>query len=75
MSNRLVKNGMGMVKDSGLVLPGANDTLLELVVTRAGVTLKSPLPPIEVCKLLQNISTDLMFNSFQPVDPSKIQPV
>ncbi len=69
MSNRLVKNGMG------LVLPNGSDVLLELVITREGVQLKSPLPPSEVCKLLQNISVDLMFNSFQPVEVPKIQAV
>mgnify|MGYP003547835893 CR=1 FL=1 len=75
MSNRLVKNGMGSVKDSGLVLPGDNDTLLEIVVTKAGVRLKSPLPPNEVCKLLNSISIDLMYQSFQLAEVPKIQPV
>jgi hypothetical protein len=65
MSNRLVKNGMG------LVVP--DEAFLELVVSREGVKLKSPLPPQEVCKLLQNISIDLMFNSFVRVEPPKIQ--
>lgn len=65
MSNRLVKNG------SGLVVP--NESFLELVVTREGVKLKSPLPPQEVCKLLQNITIDLMFNSLVKVEAPKIE--
>lgn len=66
---KLVKNG------NGLVLPVDNDILLELVITKAGIQLKSPLPPNEVCKILNNISTDLMYQSFQPVELPKIQPV
>ena len=77
MSNRLVKNGMGLVKEnSGLVLPGSEDVLVELIVTRAGVQLKAPnVPPNEVCKILNSIATDIMFNSFQPAEVKKIQPV
>jgi hypothetical protein len=73
MSNRSVKNGMGLIKDSGIVLPGDNDLLLEVVVTKAGVRLKSPLPPNEVCKLLYSIGVDLMYQSFQPAEVPKIQ--
>lgn len=65
MSNRLVKNGLG------LVVP--NETFLELEVTREGVKLKSPLPPQEVCKLLQNIAIDLMFNSLVKVEVPKVE--
>jgi hypothetical protein len=67
MSNKLVKNGMG------LVLPNDDVPMLELVITRSGVQLKSPLPPSEVCKLLNNISIDLMFNHFQVREISKIE--
>lgn len=78
MSNRLVKNGMGLVKnDSGLVVPGDNDALLELTVTRVGMQLKSPLPPNEVCKILQSLIIDLMYQSFQPTqqpEPTRIHP-
>lgn len=77
MSNRLVKNGMSAVKNgSGLVLPGSEDVLVELIVTRAGVQLKAPnVPPNEVCKILNSIAVDIMFSSFQPVEKSSIQPV
>ena len=67
MSNRLVKNGMGLV--SSVV----DDVMLSLVVTRGGVQLKSPLPPADVCKLLNNIATDVMFANFQPKEVSKIE--
>lgn len=70
MGNRFVKNGNG--NKSGLVLPNNGDVLLEVVITRAGTQLKSPLPPNEVCKLLQNLCTDLMYQSFQPVEQSKL---
>lgn len=66
MSSRLVKNGMGLVV--------TEEIFLELKVTREGVKLQSPLPPQEVCKLLQNIAIDVMFNSFVKAEPSKIQP-
>jgi hypothetical protein len=69
MSNRLVKNGMGLVASV------EDEVYIELVVSRSGVKLKSPLPPAEVCKLLNNISVDIMFNSFQPAEVPKIQPV
>jgi len=69
MSNRLVKNG------SGLVVPGADDVMLELVITRGGVKLKSPLPPADVCKLLHNLTIDLMFTHFQPAEVPKIETV
>lgn len=68
MSSKLVKNG-----HMGLVVP--DEVYLELVITREGVKLKSPLPPSEVCKLLHNISVDLMFNSFVKVEQPKITPV
>jgi len=66
MSNRLVKNGAGLVVQ--------DEVFLQLTVSREGVKLQSPLPPQEVCKLLQNIAIDLMYNSFVRVEPSKIQP-
>lgn len=65
MSSKLIKNGMG------LVVP--DEVYLELVVSREGVKLKSPLPPNEVCKLLHNITVDLMFANFQQAEASKIQ--
>jgi hypothetical protein len=64
MSNKLVKNGMGLVE--------VDEVFVELVIARSGVKLKSPLPPSEVCKLLQNVATDVMFNSLVKVDPSSI---
>ena len=67
MSNRLVKNGSGLIVQ--------NEVFLELKVTREGVQLQSPLPPQEVCKLLQNIAIDLMYNSFVKLEPPKIQPL
>jgi hypothetical protein len=69
MSSKLVKNGNGI----GLAVP--EEVFLELKVTREGVRLQSPLPPQEVCKLLQSIAIDLIFNSFVKVEPSKIQPL
>lgn len=66
MSNRLVKNGMRMVAQESV--------FLKLTVSQAeGVKLESPLPPQEVCKLLQSIAVDVMFNSLVRVEPSKIQ--
>lgn len=65
MSNRLVKNGMG------LVLP--DEVFLELKISREGVKLKSPLPPAEVCKLLQNVAVDIMFNSLVHVEVPKVE--
>lgn len=65
MSSRLVKNG------NGVVVP--EEVFLELVVTRAGVQLKSPLPPGEVCKLLSNISIDLMYQHFSTKEVPKIE--
>ena len=67
MSNRLVKNGMGLVV--------SDEVFLDLKITREGVKLQSPLPPQEVCKLLQNIAIDLMYNSFVKLEPPKIQPL
>ena len=68
--SRLVKNGMGLVE------PVTNDEpFLELVITRKGVQLKSPLPPAEVCKLLQSIAIDVMFNSFEKAEVARIQPI
>lgn len=67
MSNRLVKNGMG------LAVPDEVST--ELVISREGVKSKFPLPPSEVCKLLQNVAIDVMFNSLQKVEVPKIKPV
>jgi hypothetical protein len=67
MSNRLVKNGIALMEE--------NQPFLELSVSRAGVKLKSPLPPNEVCKLLQSIATDVMFNSFVRVEVPLVQPV
>lgn len=78
MSNRLVKNGMSMVRsnDSGIVLPDDNESLLELVVTKSGVQLKAPrIAPQDVCKILQGIAVDVMFANFQKEDTSKIQSV
>jgi hypothetical protein len=68
-THRLVKNGM----DGGLV--SEEQPLIELIVRRTGVQLKSPLQPNEVCKMLQAIATDLMFNSFVRVEPPLVQPV
>jgi len=68
MSSRLIKNGMGLVQ------PVEDEVYVELVIARSGVKLKSSLPPAEVYKLLNNLSTDIMFNSFQPVEVPKIQP-
>lgn len=67
MSNRLVKNG------SGLVVP--NEVFLELVISREGVKLTSPLPPQEVCNLLQSTAISVMFNSFARVEPPKVEVV
>lgn len=67
--SKLIKNGMG------LVAPVEDEIYVELVIAKSGVRLQSPLPPSEVCKLLNNISVDLMFKSFQPVEVSKIQPL
>jgi hypothetical protein len=65
MSSKLVKNGsIGLVE--------TDEVYIELVIARSGVKLKSPLPPSEVCKLLQNVATDVMFNSLVKVDPSSI---
>lgn len=64
---KLVKNG------NGLVLPGDDAVLLELVIRQSGVQLKSPLPPNDVCKLLSNLSIDLMFAHFQIKEVSKIE--
>lgn len=65
MSNRLVKNGMGLVRDndSGLILP-EGDVILELTISKSGVQLKAPnVPPNEVCKMLNGIATDVMFSA------------
>lgn len=68
MSNRLVKNGMGLID------PVVEEVYIELVVSNKGVKLKSPLPPGEVCKLLHNISIDLLYSSFVKLEPPMIQP-
>ena len=65
MGNRLVKNGMG------LVVP--DEVFLELKISREGVKLQSPLPPAEVCKLLQNVAVDIMFNSLVRVEVPKVE--
>ena len=64
---KLVKNG------NGLVVPGDDTVLLELVIRQSGIQLKSPLPPNDVCKLLSNLSTDLMFQHFQSKEVPKIE--
>lgn len=69
MSDRLIKNGMGLISSV------EDEVYVELIIAKSGVKLKSPFPPSEVCKLLHNISVDLMFKSFQPVEVSKIQPL
>jgi len=69
MSNRLIKNGMGLVESV------EDEVYVELVISKSGVKLRSPLPPAEVCKLLNNISIDLMFKSFQPAEVARIQPI
>ena len=69
MSSRLIKNGMGLVQ------PVEDEVYVELVIAKSGVRLKSPLPPAELCKLLHNLSIDIMFNSFQPAEVPKIQSV
>jgi hypothetical protein len=66
---KLVKNG------NGVIVPEDEVPMLELVITRAGIQLKSPLPPSDVCKLLSNLSVDLMFQHFQPKEISRIEPV
>lgn len=65
MSNRLVKNG------NGVLVP--EEIYLELVISKAGIQLKSPLPPSEVCKLLSNLSIDLMYQHFQQKEVQKIE--
>lgn len=69
MSNKLVKNG-----HEGLIAV-PDELYLELVITRSGVKLKSPLAPVEVCKLLQNVSLDLMFSSLVKVEKPMVQPI
>jgi hypothetical protein len=64
---KLVKNG------NGIIVPDDSEPLLELVVKRTGVQLKSPLPPNEVCKLLNNIATDVMFTTIQSAELPRIQ--
>ena len=64
---KLVKNG------NGVLVPDDSVPLLELVVRQSGVQLKSPLPPNEVCKLLQNISVEVMFAAFKQAEASKIE--
>jgi hypothetical protein len=71
MSSKLVKNGMA---EAGLVAM-TDELYLELVITRSGVKLKSPLAPAEICKLLQNVSIDLMFNSLVKVEKPIVQPI
>jgi len=66
---KLVKNG------NGVIVPGDDTVLLELVIRQSGVQLKSPLHPNDVCKLLQNLSVDLMFSHFQAREVPKIETV
>lgn len=75
MSNRLVKNGMGLVRDnqSGLVLPDNDEVLVKLTITKSGVQLEAPkVPPHEVCKMLNNIATDVMFSALGKSEQSSI---
>ena len=64
---KLMKNG------NGVIVPGDDTILLELVIRQTGTQLKSPLPPNDVCKLLHNIATDVMFAAFKPAEVSKIE--
>ena len=64
---KLVKNG------NGVIVPGDDTILLELVIRQSGAQLKSPLHPNDVCKLLHNIATDIMFTSFKPAEVSEIE--
>jgi hypothetical protein len=66
-----VKNGMA---ELGLVTPN-DEVYVELVVSRSGVKLKSPLPPAEVCKLLQNVAIDVMFQALAKAEVPRIQPI
>jgi hypothetical protein len=68
-SLRMVKNG------SGIELP--NDTpIIELKIMSSGVIqLHAPqVHPKDVCKMLNNLVTELMFSSFQPAEVPRIQP-
>ena len=64
---KLVKNG------NGVIVPDDSVPILELVIRQSGVQLKSPLPPNDVCKLLQNVALDVMFAALKKEETSKIE--
>lgn len=71
MSNKLVKEDANKI-----TMPGDEVMLLDLKFTQSGkIMLKSPLPPKEVCKLLDDIKNDLLFEFFEPKEQPMIQPV
>lgn len=67
MSSRLVKNG------SQIEIPG-DEVLVRLIIMKSGqMKLEAPMVhPKDLCKMLHNLSFDLMFASFQPTETSTI---
>lgn len=69
MSSKLVNNGspLHLVND---------EVVLNLKITRSGkIELQAPaMHPRDVCKMLSNLSYDLMYASLQAAEMSKIQP-
>jgi len=67
MSSRLIKNG------SQIEIPG-DEVVVRLYIMKSGqIKLEAPtVHPKDVCKMLTNLSLDLMYASLQPVEIPKI---
>lgn len=70
MSSKLVKIGNG----SSIEIPN-DDVVVDLKITRSGkVNLQAPLiSPKDLCKLLSNLSIDVMFANIQQETETKEQ--
>lgn len=66
-----------IIKETGGIIDPNDAEILQLVVMKSGkIQLIAPhMNPRDVCKMLNNLSTDLMFNLFQVAEQPMIEPV
>ena len=63
MSSKLYKGNGGSI-----AVPGDEVIVLQVQVSQSGkIQLTSPLPPNEVIKILNNLATDILFNTVQQI--------
>jgi len=66
---------MRLVKESSKVILPNDETILSLKVTSSGkIDLQAPMiHPKDVCKLLNNLAIDIMYQAIESKEVSKIQ--